>query len=152
MENNSFSQEESVQQPFNESIIFLRIDDKINKTARFLLPYIVIFFVVVIIAGIGILRFVELSDNGISSLARSSVAAPLKSTIAKKHADYLISGNDYTAIDVVKDTPYANGFYMPTVDGNVITWVCEDRIYKWTYIPRNGDTSAYLTVMESCKK
>lgn len=108
--------------------------------------FVPIFFVITygIIVLVVMPKTVGLTDDPRRSAARG-VAGAMSTTIAEKHANYLKSGNDYTATNVVSDTQFVNGFAIPTVAGNVITWVGGNKTFTWTYTPRNGDKPAYFT-------
>ena len=77
----------------------------------------------------------------------------MKSTITNKHGNYLINGTEYTTSDVLADTQYFGGISATTgspadgqigYSGNVIRLNYKNKIYEWDYIPRNGDTPAYM--------
>ncbi len=81
------------------------------------------------------------------------VGSALKSTITNKHGNYLINGTEYTISDVLADTQYFGGITATTdspadgqigYSGNVIRLNYKNKIYEWDYIPRNGDTPAYM--------
>jgi hypothetical protein len=81
------------------------------------------------------------------------VGSALKSTITNKHGNYLINGTEYTTSDVLADTQYFGGITATTgspadgqigYSGNVIRLNYKNKIYEWDYIPRNGDTPAYM--------
>ncbi len=97
-----------------------------------------------IMGGIAVPKFVGLSDEARTSAARGAGGA-MTSSIAARHSDYLISGNAYTATDVINDTLFGSGVKTPTAAGNVITLISGPSTYNWIYTPQSGADSAYLT-------
>ncbi len=108
-----------------------------------LIELIIVIVILGILSGVAVPRFSGLSDSARLSAARG-VGGAMSSTITARHADYLVSNNDYTATDVINDSLFAGGAATPTVAGNVITWISGSSTYTWTYTPRNGVDSAHL--------
>jgi MSHA pilin protein MshA len=115
-----------------------------NENGFTLIELIIVIVILGIIAGVAIPKFVGLSDEARISAARGAGGA-MSSTIIAKHADYLINTNAYAATDIVNDTLFVSGLPTPTVAGNVITLISGPSTFNWTYTPRNGVDSAYVT-------
>ncbi len=105
---------------------------------------LILIVILAIVAAIAIPKHVIVEEWSGRSAARG-VAGVMSYIIAEKHADYLKSGSDYTVTNVVSGTRFGSGIASPSVEGNVITWDYWPKTFKWTYFPRDGDTSAYLT-------
>ncbi len=114
-----------------------------NEKGFTLIELIIVIVILGIIAGVAIPRFVGLSDDARKSAARG-VAGAMSGTIAAKHANFLLEAGAYNANTVISDTTFASGLLPPTAAGNAITWRSGPNNYTWTYIPNNGDTSAYF--------
>ena len=108
-----------------------------------LIELIIVIVILGIIAGVAIPKFVGLSDEARKSAGRG-VAGAMSSTIAGKHANYLINNTAYAGANIVSDTQFASGVATPTIAGNTITWNSGPKTYTWTYNPKIGDTSAYI--------
>ncbi|MHC4267003.1 MAG: prepilin-type N-terminal cleavage/methylation domain-containing protein [Planctomycetota bacterium] len=109
-----------------------------------LIELVIVIIILGIIGGVAVPGFVRLTDEARTSAARA-VGGALSSSIAAKHADYLVRGNDYTATDVINDTLLEGGISTPAVAGNLITLISGTKTYTWNYTPRSGVDTAYLT-------
>ena len=69
----------------------------------------------------------------------------MSSTIAGKHATFLIDGTAYTCTQVIADTQFESGVAAPSFADPTVTWVSGPTSFTWTYTPQAGDTSAYLS-------
>ena len=115
-----------------------------EETGFTLIELIIVIVILGIIGGVAIPKFLGLSDKARTSTARGASGA-MSSSIAARHSNYLLSGTAYTATDVINDTLFASGVNTPTASGNVINLISGSRTYTWTYTPRSGVDSAYLT-------
>ena len=131
--------------------------EKVEKTrfARTLDIIIVVVFLGIIIG----VTVPPLFYNFESSTAESTamhIGRAMSSTITNKHSEYLISRTDYTVFDVVVHTQYFDGIKATTGtlpgDGQIsadspttIRLNYKNKVFKWDYIPRNGDTPALIT-------
>lgn len=109
-----------------------------------LIELIIVIVILGIIAGVAIPKFVGLSDEARKSAARG-VAGAMSSTIAAKHADYLLNAVAYDADTVIAATQFESGVGTPTHAGGTVTWVSGPKTFTWTYTANAGDTSAYIT-------
>ena len=89
---------------------------KLIKDIIFTLSKCIIGIVILGIILVVVIRAVPLMDVPRLSMAKG-VAGAMSSTIAEKHADYLKSGNAYTATDVLNDTQLASGLTTPSIEG-----------------------------------
>ncbi len=117
---------------------------KNNEKGFTLIELIIVIVILGIIAGVAIPKFVGLSDDARKSAARG-VCGAMSGTIAAKHANFLLDANTYNANSVIGDTTFASGIATPSAVANAITWQSGPNNYTWTYIPNNGDSSAYFT-------
>ena len=116
---------------------------------------------IIIVVFLGIISAVivpPLFYNFESSTAESTamhIGRAMSSTITNKHSEYLINKTDYTVFDVVVDTQYFDGIKATTGtsprDGQIsadspttISLNYKNTVFKWDYIPRKGDTPAFL--------
>jgi prepilin-type N-terminal cleavage/methylation domain-containing protein len=109
-----------------------------------LIELIIVIVILGIIAGVAIPKFVGLSDQARKSAARG-VAGAMSSTIAGKHATFLIEGTAYTCAQVITDTQFESGVAAPSFADPTVTWISGPNTYTWTYFTNAGDTSAYIT-------
>ncbi|MHC4269881.1 MAG: type IV pilin protein [Planctomycetota bacterium] len=109
-----------------------------------LIELITLIIVLGVIGSVAISQYLDLTDKVGTSAVRA-VGGTLSSSIAVKHDDYLIRGNDYTATDVINDTLLEGGISTPTVAGNLVTLISGTKTYTWNYTPRSGVDTAYLT-------
>ncbi len=110
-----------------------------------LIELIIVIVILGIIAGVAIPKFVGLSDDARRSAGRG-VAGAMSSTIAARHANFLLNGtNTYVFADVLTDTQFASGIATPTAAGNTLTWVSGPKTFTWDDTAVNGDTSATIT-------
>jgi prepilin-type N-terminal cleavage/methylation domain-containing protein len=116
-----------------------------NEKGFTLIELIIVIVILGIIAGVAIPKFVGLSDEARKSAARG-VAGAMSSTIAGKHANYLINNTAYTINTVVSDTQFASGLTSPSPSSATeITWTSGPSTFTWTYAPYVNDTSAFIT-------
>ena len=109
-----------------------------------LIELVIVIVILGIISSVAIPKFVGLSDEARAGAARG-VAGAMSSTIAWKHAAYLVNNTSYNGPSVISDTQFASGLTPPTGGSNVITWNSGPKTFTWAYVPNNGDTSAYIT-------
>ncbi len=123
-----------------------RLSKSRNSEKGFTLIELIIVIVILgIIAGVAIPKFVGLSDDARTSAARG-VAGAMSSTIASRHAKYLLNAsNTYDEANVIADTQFSSGVNTPTNGTNIIYWTSGAKNYIWNYVAVNNDTSAYLT-------
>ena len=119
--------------------------------------------IIAIVIILGVVAFFVMSYNPTHSRHRSGISAPrgmggaIHATISAAHADYLLSGTTYTLDDVLSGTAFSSGItYQADTDtpasgeiasnaaGTAIILNYYHDIFKWDYIPRNGDEAAYL--------
>ncbi len=116
-----------------------------NEKGFTLIELIIVIVILGIIAGVAIPRFVGLSDDARKSAARG-VAGAMSGTIAAQHANFLLDATAYTAATVVGNTTFASGIASPDASAApAITWTSGPNVYRWTYNPNVGDTSAFFT-------
>ncbi len=89
-----------------------------------------------------------------------AIASALASSISAEHSDYLLNNVDYDLDDVLTATDFSSrrityqatdtdtpalGEIASNVAGTAIIMNYRHDIFKWDYIPRNGDTAAYIS-------
>jgi MSHA pilin protein MshA len=117
-----------------------------EKKGFTLIELIMVIVILGIVAAVAVPKFLSLADTAKLSAARG-VGGALSSTIASKHADYLLNGTDYDSSGVITGTTYSGGITASDLTGAAtsITLVYKGKTYKWTYTARSGDTSASIT-------
>ena len=114
-----------------------------------LIELIIVIVILGIIAGIAVPKFIDLAGSAKTAAARG-VGGALSSTIASKHANYLLENTSYNFGQVVTDTAFAGGisstsFTDSTGGGSgTVSLDYKGTIFNWTYTGRNGETTAYL--------
>jgi hypothetical protein len=130
------------------------IEKVAGRHSTLILNFIIAVAILGIIIAVAVPKAFSYSTSSPLSNARG-VGSAMSATITDLHANYLKDGTDYTASDVVADTPFSGGITATTgVPGDrQISAVSpttirlnfnKHKVFKWDYIPRNGDTAAKI--------
>ncbi len=130
------------------------IEKVAGKRSSLILNFIIAVAILGIIMAVAVPKAFSLSISSPLSAARG-IGAVISGTIQEKHDNYLKDGTDYTASDVVANTPFCGGITATTGvpgDGQISAVspttirlnFNKHKVFKWDYIPRNGDTAANI--------
>ncbi len=119
---------------------------KKNDKGFTLIELIIVIVILGIIAGVAVPKFIGLAGSAKTAAARG-VGGALSSTIASKHANYLLNAANYVWNDVLNDTVFAGGITDSNFGeaGGTVTLDYKGTDFTWTYTGRSGETTAYLT-------
>ncbi len=124
---------------------------KKNDKGFTLIELIIVIVILGIIAGVAVPKFIGLAGSARTAAARG-VGGALSSTIASRHAAYLLdTTNIYNFGTVLGDTVFAGGITTGSfTDGTgggtgTVTVDYKGTNFTWTYTTRTGETTAYLT-------
>ncbi len=111
-----------------------------------LIELIIVIVILGIMAGVAFPKFIGLSDDARRSAGRG-VAGAMSSTIAARHANYLLNAsNNYNVSEIINDTQFASGIATPVATGTTaINWTSGPMVFEWVYNVHAGDTSATIT-------
>ena len=122
-----------------------------NEKGFTLIELNIVIVILGIIAGVAIPRYIGLSASARSAAARG-VGGALSSSISALHSKYLLNTTaDYNIADVISNTTFTGSITSAdfTTVANVttgfdITCSCQGTNFAWHYVPRTGQTPAYL--------
>jgi prepilin-type N-terminal cleavage/methylation domain-containing protein len=121
-----------------------------NEKGFTLIELIIVIIILGIIAGVAVPKFIGLSASARTAAARA-VGGALSSSIASLHANYLVNTADYNIADVISNTTFTGGVTSAdfthaanATNGFDTTCNYQGTNFVWHYVPRTGQTTAYL--------
>ena len=123
---------------------------KKNGKSFSLIELISVIVILGIIAGVAIPKFLNFADSTRTAAARG-VGGSLSGSISSLHANYLVNTTDYNIADVISNTTMIAGvtsvnFTHAANATNGFDTTCNyhGTNFVWHYVPRSGETTAYL--------
>ncbi len=121
-----------------------------NEKGFTLIELIIVIVILGIIASVAVPKFIGLSASARTAAARA-VGGAFSSSIASLHANYLVNTADYNFAVVISNTTLAGGvtsadftYVANATNGFDITCDYQGTNFVWHYVPRTGQTTAYL--------
>ena len=122
-----------------------------NEKGFTLIELIIVIIILGIIAGVAVPKFIGLSASARAAAARG-VGGALSSSISALHSKYLLNTTqDYNIADVISNTTLAGGvtsadftYVANATNGFDTTCDYQGTNFVWHYVPRTGQTTAYL--------
>ena len=121
-----------------------------NGMSFTLIELISVIVILGIIAGVAVPKFIGLAAKARTAAARG-VGGSLSGSIASLHANYLMNTTAYNIADVISNTTLMGGVTSANfthaanaTNGFDTTCNYHGTNFAWHYVPRSGETTAYL--------